>query len=134
MFCFLVYHTSNIIHSIGPRWTPLSLKLNASTFIIENRNFWFGSYWEIGNNIFHHDRLFFFVVWSCEERIKMLTIGKSVRGILLRSIFLRRFYRPIALQIYEKEMFYFLSDVIISQMNDWFDLIRFDSFDSLGLA
>ena len=52
------------IHSIGPRWTPLSVELNASTFIITNRNFWFGSYWEIGNNIFHHGHfVFFFVVY-----------------------------------------------------------------------
>ena len=39
---------------MDPLWTPLSVKLNASTFITKNYNFWFSSYWEIGNNIFCH--------------------------------------------------------------------------------
>jgi len=59
---------------------------------------------------------FFRVVWSeCEERIKMLTIGKSVRGIALRSIFLRRFYGHTVLQRKIFSLFLSVHDVI-SQM------------------
>ena len=55
----------NIIHCMGPRLRTLSVKLNTCTLIIQNHNFWFSSYWIIGNNIFHHRRtewLFFFIV------------------------------------------------------------------------
>ena len=56
MFCFLLYHTPHIVYCIGPRWTPLSVKLNTSTFIIKNYLLWYCSYWAAVDNIFHHRR------------------------------------------------------------------------------
>jgi len=82
------------IHSIGPRWTPLSVELNASTFIIKNRLIWYCSYWAAVDNIFHHGRFLSCCVermWRKDKNVNNRQIGK---GIPLRSIFLRRFYRP----------------------------------------
>ena len=75
MFCFLVYHTFKFFYCKSPTWTPSSGESNASTFIIKNRNFWFGSYWEIGNNIFHHGRFVFFLCCYFEPRCPYLNLS-----------------------------------------------------------
>ena len=88
MFCFLLYHTSNIVHCIGPRWTPLSVKLNASTFIIKNRLIWYCSSWAVVDNIFHHGRFVFFFVVYFEQSCTYLNLS------IFSNARLNRWYEP----------------------------------------
>jgi len=59
----------NVVHCIGPKLTPFSVKLNASTFIIKNCNFWFSSYFSSSSIRF----LFFFLVFI------ILLVGFTLR-------------------------------------------------------
>ena len=60
---------------MGPSWPRLSVKLNASTFIIKNCLIWYCSSWAVVDNIFHHGRFVFFFVVYFEQSCTYLNLS-----------------------------------------------------------
>ena len=71
------------IHCMGLQWPSMVVKLNAGTFVIKNRDFWFSTYFKKGNNIFAIVDFYFSLLCDFEQCCTYLNI----------SIFFQRLFK-----------------------------------------